>query len=50
MNAGAGVNHGCIINDYVHVAPAAMRCHGVKVTLGAFNWGWLGYDVGPVDW
>lgn len=36
INTGARIDHDCIIDSHVHVAPAAVLCGGVKVARGVF--------------
>lgn len=36
VNTGARIDHDCIIDDYVHVAPAAVLCGTVRIGEGSF--------------
>ncbi len=36
INTGAKVDHDCVLEDYVHIAPGAVLCGSVKIGEGAF--------------
>lgn len=36
INTGAKVDHDCILEDYVHIAPGVVLCGSVKIGEGAF--------------
>lgn len=42
INTGATVSHDCVLEDYVHIAPGAHLCGGVRVGEGAL----VGVGVG----
>lgn len=42
VNHGASVDHDCVLGDYVHIAPGAHLCGGVRIEIGAL----VGVGVG----